>query len=212
MFEEGREMSFEWPRPPEHLHEYGNQIEPASELSDWLRAIYIAEGGPLCHPVHEHLRAADIGCLWTNIEYGDGLYQVAGSAELVRVSGKPWPAARAVDHLCMLFGRIPDFILTFSAPLAIRANNATRLARSEHELLHCGQKLDKEKLPKFDADGKPVWDMRKHDVEEFVLIMERYGVDACAGRSREFVEASKRPPLITGAIMDAVCGTCAGRM
>lgn len=198
--------------PPEHLHEFGNQIEPAMELAEWLRALFIDEGGLLAHPAHEHLRAADIACMWTNVEYSNGLFQVAGTAELVRISGKPWPAARTVDQLCVLFGRIPDFLITMSAPLAVRANNPTFLARCQHELCHCGQKLDKEKQPKFDADGKPVWDLLKHEVEEFVLIMENYGPDACAGRSKDFVEAARRPPRITGAVMDAVCGSCSGRM
>jgi hypothetical protein len=200
------------PLPPEHLQEIGFQVEPAKEIVDWARAMFIDEDAPFCNPEHEHLRQADIAALWTNAEYKDGLYPIAGTAELVRIAGKPWMQARQTDYLCLLFGRVPEFILTFSAPLAVKANHATFCCRTEHELFHCGQKRDEEGGRKFDPDGKPVWCLRRHDVEEFVGNMERYGVDACAPASREFVEAASRPPLIPGATLDAVCGYCYGSM
>lgn len=196
------------PLPPEHLHEVGYELEPALELSTWVRETFIVEHAPLLNPEHEHLRAADIGCLWTNVEYRDGLFQVQATAELVRISGKPWPQARMVDYLCMLFGKVPDFILTFFAPGAVAATDTTFCARTEHELYHCGQKLDQENLPKFTPEGKPVWAIRRHDVEEFVGVNERYGIEACAGRSKEFVLASQRPPLIAPAQVASACGTC----
>lgn len=196
------------PQPPEHLIEPGFSIEPALEVSNWLRATFIDEGSRLLNPDHEHLRQADIASMWTNVEYLDGLMPVVGTAELVRLNGKPWPRARAFDQLCLLFGRIPDFILTFYAPHAVKADDATWCATVEHELYHCAQKIDKENLPKFDPEGKPVWTIRPHDVEEFVGVMRRYGVEACAGKSKEFVEAAKAPPLIARAEIKGACGTC----
>jgi hypothetical protein len=198
----------ERPLPPPHLCEPGSQIEPALEIAEWMQAAFIAAEATYPNPDHEHLREADIACLWTNVEYTDGAVAVGGTAELVRLSGKPWPKARAVDHICLLFGRIPDFILTFYAPYAAEADDATWCALVEHELYHCAQKLDKDRLPKFDPEGKPVWAMRPHDVEEFVGVMQRYGVGACAGKSREFVEAAARPPLFDAEQLRAICGTC----
>lgn len=198
----------ERPLPPPELREPGFKIEPALEVAEWLMAAFVAEGATHANPDHEHLREADIACLWTTVEYRNGTALVGGTAELVRVSGKPWPSARAVDHLCLLFGRIPDFILTFYAPYAAEASDRAWCALVEHEIYHCAQKLDKDGQPKFDAEGNPVWAMRPHDVEEFVGVMERYGVEACAGKSKQFVEAAARAPLFDDEEIGAVCGTC----
>jgi hypothetical protein len=195
------------PLPPEDLREPGYQIAPALEVEQWLRA-FVAEDAAERNPDHDHLREADIACLWTNVEYADGLVRIAGTAELVKPSGKPWPKARAVDHLCLLFGRVPDFLLTFSAPLAAEASDAAWCALVEHELYHCGQKLDRDKLPKFDPEGKPVWAMQRHDVEEFIGVVERYGVGACHENVRKMVQAAAKPPLFNGERIAVVCGAC----
>ncbi len=72
--------TFERPLPPPHLHETGYQIEPANEVADWTRAVFIQEGAPLLNLDHAHLAAADIAFLWTNVQYVDRLVPVAGLA------------------------------------------------------------------------------------------------------------------------------------
>jgi hypothetical protein len=203
---------YERPLPPPHLHEIGFEVEPAMELAAWIKAVFITEGGPLCNPKHEHLRAADIACLWTNVEYVDGFMPIAATAELVRVTGKPWQRMMTVDHLCLLFGRIPTHILKFYAPAAVAASDATFCRRVNHELLHCAQKTDKENLPAFDNEGKPVWAMRRHDVEVFIDDVEYFGLDACNENVRALVAAAGRAPLIPGAQIAAACGTCGVRV
>lgn len=198
----------ERPWPPPGLHQIGYQMEPAMEIAGWLRAVFLDEDGPLFNPDHLHLKDADIACMWTNAEYSDCLMPIAATAEMVRLSGKPWPKARAHDQLCLLFGRVPDFILTFYAPGAMEADDATWCALVEHELYHCVQKKDKEGQPKFDPDNKPVWAIRGHDVEEFIGVMRRYGVKACGENAQEFVAAAAETPLIAAAQIKAVCGTC----
>ena len=130
------------PRPPENLLEPGWEIEPSKELEDWIKAVFINEGGPLCNPRHEHLRHADIACLWTNACYVDGGMQIAATAELVKISGKPFARVMTIDHLLLLFGRIPTHILKFYAPAAAASSDATFCRRANHELCHCAQKKD----------------------------------------------------------------------
>lgn len=98
------------------------------------------------------------------------------------------------------------------APFIATADPWTYCAVIEHELFHFYQKLDKENNPKFDPEGLPVWGTRAHDVEEFVGVVERYGVDACRGRSRDFVEAALRQPLIAPASFVGRCATCGKRI
>lgn len=199
------------PQPPPHLLEPGWEIEPANELADWIKRVFIDEGGLLCNPRHEHLRHADIVCLWTNAEYVDGGVPIAATAELVRISGKPFQRVMTIDHLCMLFGRIPTHVLKFYAPAAAAASDATFCRRANHELCHCAQKKDKENQPAFDDEGKPIWAMQRHDVEVFVEDVELFGLDACNPNVRALVEAAGRAPLITGAQVAAACGSCGGR-
>jgi Putative phage metallopeptidase len=201
-------VSYERPHPPPELHEVGLELAPAMELAEWIRAVFINEGGPLYNPKHSHLQQADIACLWTNVEYVDGFMPVAATAELVRVGGKPWQRMMTADYLCMLFGRIPSHILKFYAPSAVAASDFTFCRRVHHELRHCAQKLDKDKLPAYDNEGKPIWAMRAHEVEVFIDEVELFGLDACHPNVRALVEAAGRPPLITGAQVAAACGVC----
>jgi hypothetical protein len=196
------------PFPPEHLREPGFLIEPANEVADWLQHAFVREDAALMNPDHEHLRVADLACLWTNVPYIDGFMPVVGAAELVKVQGKPWPKAEKTDHLCLMHGHIPDMRIWLYAPFLATCDDASFCAVVEHELYHFAQKLDKDGIPKFDPDGKPMWAQRAHDVEEFVGIARRYGVAACRGRAKEFVAAAQSKPLIARAQIAGICGTC----
>jgi hypothetical protein len=50
-----------------------------------------------------------------------------------------------------------------------------RLALIDHELCHATRALDKWFAPANDEKGRAVWRMRKHDIEEFRCIVDRYG-------------------------------------
>lgn len=50
-----------------------------------------------------------------------------------------------------------------------------RRALLDHELCHCVVELDKAGNPKEDETGKPLTRMRRHDLEEFVEVVERHG-------------------------------------
>jgi hypothetical protein len=130
-------------------------------------------------------------------------------------TGKPpnslssWAKARWRYQVQEWFRMEPDFILTFFAPYMMGASEANQLSTFDHELYHCGQKKDLFALPRFSKkDGKPIFGIRGHDVEEFIGIYRRYGYTAGAGDSIALVEAAQREPEIAKAEIIGVCGTC----
>lgn len=137
---------------------------------------------------------------------------VAATAEIPRPPQgvSAWAKARWAQQIREWFKIIPDFLLTFSAPIWIDVDcDWTRCAIAEHELLHCAQAVDGFGVPRFSSkDGKPVWALKGHDAEEHVDIVARYGVGAAAGGVRELVEAASRPPLIGQAQISIACGYC----
>ena len=38
-----------------------------------------------------------------------------------------------------------------------------------------GFQVDREGAPRFDDEGRPVWGLQGHDVEEFAAVVRRYG-------------------------------------
>lgn len=68
----------------------------------------------------------------------------------------------------------------------------------DHELMHAGRAYDNEGSPKIDERGRPVWRMRKHDIEEFQDIVSRHGT--YKSDLERFADAllKKRNPLLPG--------------
>lgn len=197
-----------WPQPPEDLREPGFKVEPAPEVVDWLHRMFIADGAPMFNPRHSHLQRVDLVAMWTNVEYIDGGVQVVGLAEVVNVNGKPWKRADAIDRLLTLYGTIPQARIWLYAPAWYERGFWRAASVGEHELGHYAQKKDKEGEDLCDDEDRPVLTQRAHDVEEHVFIMERYGVDYCAGRSWEFVEAALKAPLFAPPSFEAKAYAC----
>lgn len=200
------------PYPPHDLATLSDldmldRFVPAPDLLDWIRETFLDEGSPLYNPEHAHLRDADLGVLWTNCDNSKQMRAVIGQAELMppMAMGK-WQRARAIQQVEEWFDGMPDFLLTFSAPAAAGMDDASFCALVEHELYHCGTKLDEFGMPKFKQDGTPAFAMRGHDVEEFVGVVARYGAEA-AGVSA-MVDAAQHGPTIGRASIAGVCGTC----
>lgn len=184
-----------------------DRFQPAHDLRVWIAATFLDEGSRLYNPDHAHLREASLGVLWTNVENARAMRMVIGQAELMppTVMGK-WQRARVCQQIEEWFGAMPDFLLTFSAPAAAGMDDASFCALVEHELYHCAHKLDRYGMPAFDKEGRPVFTMRGHDVEEFVGVVARYGADA-AGVSA-MIDAATRGPTIGRAAIAGACGTC----
>jgi len=196
------------PHPSEELRVPGFQIEPSTELSDWLMNTFVHAESALCNEDHAHLRTANIAAIWTNVEFEDGLLPVAGMAEIVRVNGKPWPRAERTDHLCLLHGNVPQARIWIYAPYAAQCDDAQFCALVEHELYHLAHKKDKNSEPMFDEESRPVLTSRAHDVGEFIGVVERYGVGAVHPNVRKMVDAAKSKPLLTSDSVRAACGNC----
>ena len=199
----------EMPGPPEKLIEsFEEMFVPATELSEWAREMFILENGPLVNEEHEHLREADIGILWTNVGYVKKRKQILGEARLGEPSkSNAWTHGRQVQQLRDWFGGVPDFVITLDARFVHQASDAEICALVEHELMHCSQRLDEFGMPSFSrVTGKPLWRMRAHDVEEFVGVVRRYGMDAT--RTRMLVEAANQEPLIGHTELAGACGSC----
>lgn len=183
---------------------------PSSELADWLRAVFIAPGGPLQNERYDHLQYADIACLWTWVPNSRNMRGIAAQAELMppMAMGK-WQRARAEYQIELWFGAMPDFLITFDAGFASMVDDATFCSLVEHELHHCGQERDAYGAPKFTQDGKPKFAIQGHDVEEFVGVVERYG--ATATHLEAMKAALNAKPAIGQASIAAACGTCQHR-
>ncbi|MCW8129609.1 MAG: hypothetical protein KIS92_04415 [Planctomycetota bacterium] len=65
----------------------------------------------------------------------------------------------------------------------------------DHELCHCSVSVDEDGQVKKDETGKPVYRIRKHDLEEFREIVKRHGLykNDLAHFARVIVENQKRP-------------------
>ena len=203
--------AYKRPMPPADLLtlESAPAFIPAPEVWEWARASFIAQDGPLANPDHEHLASANIGFLWTNISNRRQMKGVVGMAEAPQPPRSAW-GAEGVYLLTLVewFGSVPDFRITLDAGYAAHCDDLSFCALVEHELYHCGQKLDKYGLPQFSKEGMPKYGTRRHDAEEFVGIVRRYGMAGAAGGVKELVAAAARPAEIGVAKVAAACGNC----
>lgn len=194
------------PQPPrELLDDSAPRFLPDGSFEEWMQAVFIAEGGPLHNPEHRHLEYARIGVLWTNVPNNRHGNDVLAEC----ATGKPtalgkWARARMEAQLIEWFGVIPDFLITFSAPLVVLLSDRQFVALVDHELMHAGQARDKYGSPKFDALGRPSFRLRGHDVENFEEIVRRHG--AKASFAFGLVKAAEEEPLVTDEAIARACG------
>jgi len=183
------------------------RFEPASDLLEWARSTFIAETADLVNEDHAHLRVANIGMLWTNVENGRNGRRIIGQCEMGLPPAGKWSRARIELQLTQWFGHVPDFVLTFDAHYASICSDAEFCALVEHELYHAGQERDAFGAPKFrKTTGLPAFTLRGHDVEEFVGVVRRYGADAAGVRA--MVDAANQEPAIARVRIAHACGTC----
>jgi len=205
------------PRPPPDLLTVDGLMRerfvPDPALLDWVRTCYLTEHGPLYDPVHSHLDQAKIGVLWTNVANSRQMRRIVGQAELVKhmsARNGTWTKARSDQQLSEWFGdELPDFVLTFDAVYADQAEDAQFCALVDHELCHAAQEIDEFGSPRFDRiTGLPKFAMRGHDVEEFVSVVRRFGIEAAGQSAVDFVIAAAARPEVAQAKLAEACGTC----
>jgi hypothetical protein len=200
------------PYPPVDLREPGIQFIPAPEFHFWIDATFIDTDGILANPDHKHLESAQIGVVLTNVPNVRMGRVVLATAEMPNLRGSVWQKERQFFQLRQWFGDIPDFVITLYAPHAATADDASFCAMVEHELYHCAQANDPYGAPKFRRDGRPVFTIVGHDVEEFVGVVRRYGAGPAADGVAEIVEASKILPSVKKSEIGRACGTCQLRL
>jgi hypothetical protein len=172
-----------------------------------MQATFIADDGALTNVEHAHLQQAHIGVLWTNVPNGRHMRAILGQAEMPMARGGKWAIARHDQQIRAWFGAVPDFLITLDAPFMADADDPSVCALVEHGLLHCAQARDVYGAPRFTKDGRPIFALRGHDVEQFTAIVERYGSDATG--ASEFVRAANAGPTIATARIAGACGTIA---
>ena len=206
------------PRPPSTLTSIEgltqtDRFVPESALSEWIREVYLETSGAFYEEgLHDHLRDAVIGCLWTNCENVKHQRRIAAQCEMPAKSGGSmgkWARARSDQQLFEWFGRVPDFLLTFDAVFADQAEDAQFAALVDHELCHASVERDEFGAPKFNkVTGLPKFCVRGHDVSEFTSVVRRFGIEAAGPEAVEFVIAASKAPAIGRARIEGACGSC----
>lgn len=194
----------------------GGLVAPALDVEAWVQAEILAENRPLSNYDHAHLGEfeARVAFLWsTEVETRAGR-RTLGTCQTAAPTGRAWPQAQRRAQLIGWFGAVPDFLIVLDALHASHALRTGRvadlLAVVDHELYHCGVKLDDFGAIRFSPDGEPTWTVRPHDVEEFAGVVRRYGVAAsAAGPLAQAIEyVRENGPDIAPASLDGVCGSC----
>lgn len=196
------------PMPPPDLAET-DDFAPAPILGDWVARTFIASTGPLHNPRHDHLADATIGWLWTTAEQRNHNAVVMGECRLIQPQQRKWSSALQHWLWRQLFDDVPDLVITIDATWAAQADDWAFCALIEHELCHAGQARDGDGEPRFDVEGKPIFTILAHDVEQFVDVVARYG--AAAAGIEDMVAAARAKPIFGQAQITAACGTCGRR-
>jgi hypothetical protein len=132
---------------------------------------------------HTHLREAKIAIAW---RFGwkpdaDGrivLGQCRKRSDLDRELGSKIDEGEALDFVILLNHEHWNQTL----------NEAQRRALMDHELTHAQVSNDTNGEPKMDENGRRVWRIRRHDLEEFKDVVSRHG--CYKGDIEDFVAAA----------------------
>lgn len=194
--------------PPESILNGG--YAPSIDVELWLKRNIVTPGGALYNPDHIHLAQAVIGVLWAGEEWRRKGSIVLGSAEVPQPRESGWRRGRFELQMREWFGTLPDFVITLYAPFCATASNINFCALLEHELYHCAQAQNEFGAPRFNRDtGYPVYTLAGHDVEEFLGVVRRYGIDGVANqRLRAMVKLAGQRPEVGAAQIAGACGNC----
>jgi hypothetical protein len=195
--------------PPEIFEDILGRFLPAHDVVDWISQHIIKPEGQLNNPDHQHLSDARLGVLWTSCENKRHGKVVLGQAEIPMFRNGAWQNGRQEMQMRDWFGMVPDFVITLDAYYCASASDAEFCALLEHELYHCGQKVDEFGMPKFNKEtGKPSFAIKGHDVEEFVGVVKRYGMGNPDGPLADMVLAIAKGPQVAKVNISRACGTC----
>ena len=199
------------PKPPASLLDPDNlftRLTPALGVAEWVQEQLLAEDGRIHNPDHGHLIDADLVYLWASNGFSKRGRTVIGQAEEVMIRAGGWQKARQEQQMREWFGRVPSYIITLDAAYCATCSDADWCALVEHELYHVAQKKDEFGAPAFTKDGLPKLGIQGHDVEEFVGVVQRYGVGDPNGALARIAAAARGQPAVTRSSIAGACGTC----
>lgn len=208
------------PFPPKEMYDPLNNGEglcflPAKDIWEWVSSSILEESGDIYNKDHEHLLGQNcIEFLWAGESYRNKGKSILGQAEQVQFMAGGWKKGRQEQQMREWFGRIPKFLITLSADFCNQCTDLEFCALIEHELYHIAHAIDyqagsdEEGNPvlRWSRDtGLPVLEIRRHDVEEFVGVVRRYGMSEDVKRLVDVANQSKE---ISSLNIAKSCGTC----
>lgn len=198
------------PLPPADFAEVRFELvfRPAPEIGEWVRSTIIDEAGDLHNPEHRHLADASIGWLWASDGYSKQGRRVLGMTEKLQIMASPWAKGRQEQQFREWFGAVPEFLITLDGFYCGQCSDAEFCALVEHELYHIGHKADEFGGPAFTREGKPKLGIRGHDVEEFVGVVQRYGIGDAGSPLAQMIIAAAKGATVAPIRIAQACGTC----
>lgn len=193
----------------EILNAIGDTYAPAYEVAEWARDTFLKQNSPLYNPESDHLNSAHVGFLWTNVPLIVNQQRKMGRAKIPQIQGSKWDKGIYESQLITWFGTVPNFLITLDALLCNEASDRQFCRITDHEYLHCGQRM-KYGFPVFDKKtNKPKFAMRGHDREVFDSEIRRWGARAVLGEAVDIILAANNAPEIPDDDIVSLCGTCA---
>lgn len=192
------------PYPPQDL----SRIQPAEGIGDWVQREILAADGRIHNPDHAHLLDADVEFLWAPTSFAKQMRSVIGQAEEVTFRAGGWQKERQEQQMVEWFGRVPTFIITFSAAYCAGCSDAEFCALVEHELYHLAHKVGMFGAPAFTKEGLPKVTIQGHDVEEFIGVVRRYGIGDQGSSLAQMIRAAAKAPEVAPIRIAQACGTC----
>jgi len=98
------------------------------------------------------------------------------------------------------FGDSYDFVIQLNEDAWAGLDDEKKRLVIDHELCHAKPDLDRDGNQKLDARERLCWRCRKHPIQEFPEIIERYGVDVALGMNQTALDAAEeaQTPLFAG--------------
>jgi hypothetical protein len=107
--------------------------------------------------------------------------------------------ASDLDHaIAAMVGDGYDFAMQLNEEAWAGLSDAKKTQVVDHELCHAAPDLDRDGNQKLDAKDRLCWRLRKHPIQEFPEIIQRYGAEECLGLNAmglQAVEDADRPLL-----------------
>lgn len=128
-------------------------------------------------PELKHLDEHDVEFLWL-MRHTEHI--VAGR-RIIGMVHEPLVQGRLRDLFSQMlvenYGTMPDYIVTLDSAFWRDATPVQRQALVHHELMHVQQAVDADGEPRINRQtGEPIFVIMGHDIEEFNLTVERFGL------------------------------------